>query len=138
MLILFVCDSGNGCIRAVDFARPFTRSGNRVTLDVPCDEELENEDDIPIERKITVTTTLALRSTSRHFLQRPFSICTGRKLLQEYADGFVRRRHKAEKKFSRPTKLSSTAVRLEEDCILCTQEGNALQHSACSLGLPGK
>ena len=87
--ILFVCASGNGCIRAVDFARLVTRSRNRVTLDVPCDEELENEDDIPIERKITVTTTLALRSTSRHFLQRPFSICTGRKLLQEYPDLYV-------------------------------------------------
>ena len=66
--ILLVSDSGNGCIRAVDFARLVTRSRNRVTLDVPCDEELENEDDTPIERKITVTTTLALRSTSRHFL----------------------------------------------------------------------
>ena len=87
--ILFVCDSGNGSIRAVDFARLVTRSRNRVTLDVPCDEEQENEDNIPIERKITVTTTLALRSSSRHFLQRPFSICTGRKLLQEYPDLYV-------------------------------------------------
>lgn len=88
--ILFVFDSGNGCIRAVDgFARLVTRSRNRVTLDVPCNEELENEDDIPIERKITVTTTLALESSSRHFLQRPFSICTGRKLLQEYPDLYV-------------------------------------------------
>ena len=87
--ILLVSDSGNGCIRAVDFARLVTRSRNRVTLDVPCDEELENEDDTPIERKITVTTTLALRTTSRHFLQRPFSICTIRKLLQEYPDLYV-------------------------------------------------
>ena len=61
--ILLVSYSGNGCIRAVDFARLVTRSRNRVTLDVPFDEELENEDDTPIERKITVTTTLALRST---------------------------------------------------------------------------
>ena len=62
--ILFVCDSGNGSIRAVDFARLVTRSRNRVTLDVPCDEEQENEVNIPIERKITVTTTLALGSSS--------------------------------------------------------------------------
>ena len=89
LLILLVSDSGNGCIRAVDFARLVTRSRNLVTLDVPCDEELENEDDTPIERKITVTTTLALRSTSRHFLQRPFSICTIRKLLPEYPDLYV-------------------------------------------------
>ena len=123
--ILLVSDSGNGCIRAVDFARLVTRSRNRVTLDVPCDEELENEDDTLMERKITVTTTLALLSTSRHFLQRPFSICAIRKLLQEYPDLYVGDT-KQKKFFSRSTKLSSTAVPLEEDCILCTHERTRL------------
>ena len=116
--ILFVCDSGNGSIRAVDFARLVTRSRNRVTLDVPCDEEQENEDNIPIERKITVTTTLALRSSSRHFLQDHFLSAQAESCFKSIP--ICTSATQNSKRFSRSTKLSLTAAPLEGDCILCT------------------
>ena len=94
--ILFVCDSGNGCIRAVDFARLVTRSRKRVTLDVPCDEELENEDDIPIERKSYYYPGFTINFTT---LSSKTIFDLYRKKAASRVSRFVLRRHKTEKSF---------------------------------------
>lgn len=87
--LIFVCDSGNAAIRVIDIARLVSRKKNAATLDDSSNESQEQEDNIPIVEKYSVTSTLGLISTSQTPLMRPFSICCGRKILQEYPDLYV-------------------------------------------------
>ena len=49
----------------------------------------DQDDSIPIARKFTITCSLSLISTTSLQLQRPFSVCTGSKLLQDYPDLYM-------------------------------------------------
>ena len=63
--------------------------GRKMTLFVEANECEDQDDTIPIARKYTITCTLSLISTTRLPLLRPFSICIGRKLLQDYPGFYV-------------------------------------------------
>ena len=89
MNLLFLCDSGNSSIRVIDTARLVSKRRTASTLEPGTSESVEEEDGIPIAGKYTVTSTLSLISTSRTPLVRPFSICCGRRILQDYPDLFV-------------------------------------------------
>ena len=86
--LFFVCDSGNASIRVIDISRLVSRKKND-TLFVEANESEDQDDTIPIARKYTITCTLSLISTTRLPLLRPFSICIGRKLLQDYPGFYV-------------------------------------------------
>ena len=88
--LLFVCDSGNASIRIIDIARLVSKKRTAQTLEANASELVEEEEDgIPIAGKYTITSTLALVSTCRSPLVRPFFICSGRKIMQDYPDFYV-------------------------------------------------
>ena len=86
--LIFVCDSGNASIRIIDISRLVSKKKND-TLFYEASESEDQDDSIPIARKYAITCSLSLISTISLQLQRPFSICTGRKLLQDYPDFYV-------------------------------------------------
>lgn len=88
--LLFVCDSGNASVRVIDIARLVSRKRSAQILEACASESVEEEEDgIPIAGKYTITSTLALVSTCQTPLIRPFSICRGRKIMQDYPDFYV-------------------------------------------------
>ena len=86
MNLIFVCDSGNAAIRIIDIARLVSRKKNAPKLDDSSNESQEQEDNIPITAKYSVTSTLGLISTSQTPLLWPFSICCGRRIMRDYRD----------------------------------------------------
>ena len=65
------------------------RWGDAV-LDEPLDPESDHQEDVtPLTGTFTVTSTIKVVYTSATQLRKPFSICTGRKLDQDYPDLYV-------------------------------------------------
>ena len=87
--LLFISDTGNSSIRVVDISRIVSKKKDAAVLE---ETELANEnqeDAIPLTSKHTITTTIKLISTSSRQLLKPFSICIGRLLEQEYPEIYV-------------------------------------------------
>ena len=70
--LLFVCDSGNASVRVIDIARLVSRK--KSAQEACASESVEEEEDV---------------STCQTPLIRPFSICRGRKIMQDYHDIYV-------------------------------------------------
>ena len=81
---LFVFNSSNASIRVVDISRLVSRTRGDAVLDEPLDPESDHQEDA-----IPLTSTLKVVYTSATQLRKPFSICTGRKLDQDYPELYV-------------------------------------------------
>lgn len=133
--LLFVCDSGNASIKVLDVARLVSRKKTAHTLGVSTSESEEKEDDIPLTGKYTITSTLALTSTCGIHLVRPLSVCSGRRIMQDYPDFYV-----CDTKQGKVFKI--TDVKLTTQCsgsisrisISGTISSSCSQHQCCSSG----
>ncbi|PFX14303.1 hypothetical protein AWC38_SpisGene21552 [Stylophora pistillata] len=76
-------------MRVLDVARQVSRKKTAHTLEVSTSESEEEEDDIPLTGKYTITSTLALTSTCGIHLVRPFSVCSGRRIMQDYPEFYI-------------------------------------------------
>ena len=88
--LLFECDSRNASVRVIDIAGLVSRKRSAQILEACASESVEEEKDgIPFAGKYTITSTVALVLTCQTPLIRPFSICRGRKIMQDYPDFYV-------------------------------------------------